>query len=98
AAMTGTTRDEHDAEARTDMARRGGVVPGHVGRDDGRDDAAVPGPDALALPPGRPRPDDRARGRRLLRRLDRLRDGRLFAWRRAAAPRPDRGQIGRAHV
>src|SRR5947207_7184180 len=92
AAMTSTTRDEHDADARTDMARRGVVVPGHVGRDDGRDDAAVPGPDALALPPGRPRPDDRARGRRLLRRLDRLRDVRLFARRRAAAPRPDRGR------
>src|SRR5437879_13886316 len=59
AATTSTTRDEHDADVRTDMARRGGVVPGHVGRDDGRDDAAVPGPDALALPPSRPRPDDR---------------------------------------
>src|SRR5713101_4244162 len=65
AATTSMTRDEHDADVRTAVARRGGVVPGHVGRDDGRDDAAVPGPDALALPPGRPRPDDRARGRRL---------------------------------
>src|SRR5437773_2469768 len=70
AATTSTTRDEHNADARTHRARRGGVVPGHVGRDDGRDDAAVPGPDAPALPPRWPRPDDRARGRRLLRRLD----------------------------
>src|SRR2546427_3774736 len=92
AATTSTTPQERNADAGTHRAGRGGVVPGHVGRDDGRDDAAVPGPDALALPPGRPRPDDRARGRRLLRRLDRLRDGRLLARRRAAAPRPDRGR------
>ena len=30
-----------------------GVVPRHVGRDDGGDDAAVPGSDAVALPPRR---------------------------------------------
>src|SRR3989441_27281 len=92
AATTSTTTLERNADVRTHRARRGGGVPGHVGRGDGRDDAAVPGPDALALPPGRPRPDDRARGRRLLRRLDRLRDGRLLARHRAAAPRPDRGR------
>ena len=45
--------DGVDADARTDVARRRGVVPRHVGRDDGGDDAAVPGPDAVALPPGR---------------------------------------------
>src|SRR5713101_7282800 len=36
--------DGVDADARTDVARRRGVVPRHVGRDDGGDDAAVPGP------------------------------------------------------
>src|SRR5262249_43134132 len=45
--------DGVDADARTDVARRRGVVPRHVGRDDGGDDAAIPGPDAVALPPGR---------------------------------------------
>src|SRR5258705_7470706 len=47
--------DGLDADARTDVARRRGVVPGHVGRDDGGDDAAILGPDAVALPPGRRR-------------------------------------------
>src|SRR5438552_15497906 len=79
AGTTSTTSDERDVDAWTHMARRGGVVPGHVDRDDGRDDAAVSGPDAPALPPGRPRPANRARGRGLLRRLDRLRDGHLSA-------------------
>src|SRR5712691_2965058 len=45
--------DGVDADARTDVARRRGVVPRHVGRDAGGDDAAVPGPHAVALPPGR---------------------------------------------
>ena len=52
--------DGVDADARTDVARRRGVVPRHVGRDDGGDDAAVAGPDAVALPPGR-RQDGRRR-------------------------------------
>jgi hypothetical protein len=39
--------DGVDADARTDVARRRGVVPRHVDRDDGGDDAAVPGPDAV---------------------------------------------------
>ena len=52
--------DGVDADARTDVARRGGVVPRHVGRDDGGDDAAVPGAHAAALPPGR-RQDRRER-------------------------------------
>ena len=42
-----------DADAWTDVVRRRGVVPGHVGRDDGGDDAPFPGADAMALPPGR---------------------------------------------
>ena len=42
--------DGVDADARPDVARRRGVVPRHVGRDDGGDDAAVAGPDAVALP------------------------------------------------
>jgi hypothetical protein len=41
------------ADARTDVARRRGVVPWHVGRDDGSDDAAILGANAVALPPGR---------------------------------------------
>jgi len=36
--------DGVDANARTDVARRSRVVPRHVGRDDGGDDAAVRGP------------------------------------------------------
>src|SRR5258708_36301191 len=46
--------DGVDADARTDVARCRGVVPRYVGRDDGSDDAAVLGANAVALPPGRP--------------------------------------------
>src|SRR5437660_9496832 len=74
------------ADARTDVARRCGVVPWHVGRDDGGDDAAVLGANAVALPPcgwqdrrGAPRSADRARRRGLLPRLDRVRNGRFSA-------------------
>src|SRR2546430_869338 len=95
AAMTSTTRDEHDANARTDMASRRGVVPWHVDRDDGGDDAAVLGPDAMALPPGRPRPVDHTCGRGLLRRLDSVRYGRVSARSRAAEPPPDRHRCDR---
>src|SRR5438105_11213446 len=104
--------DGVDADARTNVARRRGIVPLHVGRDDGGDDAPVLDPDAVALPPGRwqarrdpPRSADRARGHGLLLRLDRARNGRLSAGRRAgggrdatAGPserRPDRGRPGR---
>src|SRR6266513_5932235 len=102
--------DGVDADARTDLARRCGVVPWHVGRDDGGDDAAVLGPNAVALPPGRdtrnaPRSADRPRGRGLLLRLDRVRNGRFSAGRRAGgdrdaaagagARRTDRGRCGR---
>ena len=45
--------DGVDADARTDVARRRGVVPQHVGCDDGSDDAAILGANAVALPPGR---------------------------------------------
>ena len=45
--------DDVHAHAGTDVARRRRVVPRHVDRDDGGDDAAVAGPDAAALPPGR---------------------------------------------
>jgi Predicted metal-binding integral membrane protein (DUF2182) len=40
--------DGVDADARTDVARRRGVVPWHVDRNDGGDDAAVLGPNAVA--------------------------------------------------
>src|SRR6266699_4852120 len=86
--------DGVDADARTDAARRRGVVPRHVGRDDGGDDAAVVAPNAVALPPGRwqdrrdtPGSADRARGRGLLLRLDRVRNGRFSAGRRAGGGR-----------
>src|SRR5882672_3660651 len=86
--------DGLDADARTDVARRRGVVPWHVGRDDGGDDAAVLGPDAVALPPGRwqdrrdaPRSADRARGHGLLLRLDCVWNGRFSAGRRAGDDR-----------
>src|SRR5919198_69648 len=81
--------DGVDADARTDMARGRGVVPWHVGRDDGGDDAAIPGANAVALPPGRwqdwpdaPRWADHGCGRRLLLCLDHLRNGRVSAGRR----------------
>src|SRR2546425_3140725 len=93
AATTSTPRNERHADVR--LVGRRGVVPGHVGRDDGGDDAAIPGPDAAALPPGRPRPDVLASGRGLLLRLDRVRNGRLSAERRAGARRTDRGRGGR---
>src|SRR5919108_518316 len=87
-------------------------VPRHVARDDDGDDAAVPGPDAVALPPRRwrdrrdaPRPADRTRGRGVLLRLDRVRNGSFSAGRRAGrdrdaaagagARRTDRGRCGR---
>src|ERR1700704_4531230 len=44
--------DGVDAHARTDVDRRRGVVPRHVGRDDGSDDAAIPDTKSVALPPG----------------------------------------------
>src|SRR5215472_8033397 len=74
--------DGVDADARADVARRRSVVPRHVGRNDGRNDAAVVGPYAVALPPGHrqdkrdaPRLAHRARGRGLLLRVDRVRNG-----------------------
>src|SRR5437667_2984238 len=89
-----TSTTSADADARTDVARRRGLVPRHVDRDDGGDDAAVLGPDAAALPPGRwqarrdaPRSADGDRGRGLLLRLDRVRNGRLSAGRRAGGGR-----------
>src|SRR5215468_1867724 len=44
--------DGVDADAWTDLARRRGIVPRHVGRDDGSDDAAILAADAVALSPG----------------------------------------------
>src|SRR5438067_1549953 len=65
--------DGVDADARTNVARRGGVVPRHVGRDDGGDDAAVVGPNAVELPSRRrqdkrdaPRSADRSWASKLL--------------------------------
>src|SRR4030095_16267328 len=45
--------DGMDADARADMVRRRRVLPRHVVRDDGGDDAAIPGPNAVSLPSGR---------------------------------------------
>ena len=78
-ADAGRLDDGVDADARADVARRRGVVPRHVGRDDGSNDAAILGANAVALPPGSrqdrrdaPGSADRAGGRRLLLRLDRV--------------------------
>src|ERR1700732_130173 len=86
--------DGVDADARTDLARRRGVVPRHVGRDDGSDDAAILGANAVALPPGRrqdrrdaPRSAVHAGGRWVLFRMDRVRNGRLSAGGRAGGSR-----------
>src|SRR5678815_1595555 len=86
--------DDVDADARADVARRRGLVPRYVGRDDGGDDAAVPGSDAVALSSGRrqdranvPWAADHARGRRLFLRLDRPGNGRLSPGRRAGGGR-----------
>src|SRR6516164_2171606 len=86
--------DDLDADARTNVARRRGVVPRHVGRDDGSDDAAILGANAVALPQGRrqdrreaPGPADRSGGPGVLLRVDRVRDGRLSAGRRAGGGR-----------
>src|SRR5271166_1096013 len=86
--------DGVDADARTDVARRRDVVPRHVGRDDGSDDAAILGANAVALPPGRrqdwrdaPGSADRVSGRGVLLRVDRVRNGRLSAGRRAPVHR-----------
>src|SRR5204863_9678876 len=45
--------DGVDADARTDVAGCCGVVPLHVGCDDGSDDAAVASANAVAIPRGR---------------------------------------------
>src|SRR5450631_2185324 len=45
--------DGVDADVRTDVARRRGVVPRNVGGDDGSDDAAILGANAVALSSGR---------------------------------------------
>ena len=94
--------DGVDADARTDMAGRGGGVPRHVARDDGSDDAAIPGADAVALLEGGRRngrdagwPADDTGGRRILPGVDRIRNGRLSA-RRCAGGGCDGGTIGRA--
>src|SRR5437870_12965583 len=94
AGTTSTTRAERDVDVRTAMARRRGVVPRHVGRDDGGDDAAVLGANAVALPPGRrqdrrdaPGLADRAGGRGVLLPVDRVRNGRLSAGRSAGGGR-----------
>src|SRR6266566_5262037 len=86
--------DGMDTDAGTDMARRRGVFPRHVDRNDGGDDAPVAAPNAAALPPGcwenrrdASRSADRARGRGLLLRLDRVRNGSFSARRRASGDR-----------
>src|SRR5437667_10792365 len=86
----GATRRACGGAATTSTASADGVVPRHVDRDDDGDDAAVAGPDAVALPPGRwqarrgaPRSADAARGRGLLLRLDGVRNGGFSAGRRA---------------
>src|SRR6185436_3252376 len=44
--------DGVDEDARPDVDWRRGLFPFHVGLDDGGDEAAIAGPDAVALPAG----------------------------------------------
>src|SRR5688572_4945377 len=94
--------DGLDADARADLAWRGGVVPRHVAGDDGGDDAAIPGADAVALSASGWRnrrdscgPADRAGGRRILPGVGGIRNGRLSA-RRCAGGGGDGGTVGGA--
>src|SRR5258708_15458061 len=80
--------DGVDARARTDVDRRRGVVPRHVGRDGGSGDAPILDANAVALPPGRwpdrrdaARSADRAGRRGVLLRGGRVRNGRFSAGR-----------------
>src|SRR5580658_6980647 len=76
-----------DADARTDVGRRRGVVRRYVDRNDGGDDAAIPGASPLAPLRGRaqgrrnmPGPVDGAGGHRVLARVDHVGNGRFSAW------------------
>src|SRR5262245_19270085 len=102
--------DGLDADARTDLAGRRGIVPRHVGCDDDGDDAAVLDPDVVALPTGpchdgrEALPPERTRWRGLLLRLDCAGNCYLSGGRRAVgdrnaatdarARRTDRGLCG----
>ena len=73
-----------DADARANVARRRGVLPRHVGRDDGSDDAPILSANALALSPSRrqdkggaPRLADGAGRHGVLLRLGPARNARL---------------------
>src|SRR2546425_2922525 len=57
--------DGVDANARADLAQRGGLVHGDVDRDDGGHDAAIAGDDSGAVPAG-----TADGGRRLFLRVD----------------------------
>src|SRR3984893_8072942 len=106
AATTSTASDElHDFRAsfsanllrRLGAAlrrQRSGVVPRHVGRNDGSDDDAILRTNAVALPSGRRQdrrgaagPVDRAGERGVLLGVDRFRIGGPLAWRRAGGRR-----------
>src|SRR5665213_1132406 len=82
--------DGVDAHARTDVVRCRGVVPRHVDRHDGSDDAAILGARAVALPPGRRQERrsasgsaDRTGERGVFLRVGLVWNGRLSAGRRA---------------
>src|SRR5580704_14782246 len=85
-----TNVDGMDADARTDVARSGGIFPRHVGRDDGGDDAAILDGNALALSSdcrehkrSAFKPVNRVGGHGVLLRMDSDRYRRLPYWRRA---------------
>src|SRR4029077_7595934 len=93
-----------DADARTDLACRGGLFRWYVGCDDGGDDAAVLGPDAVAIPEGgrqhgqgAARAAERTGGRGILLRLGVVRNDRLPGW-RARSRRDAAGTPGAGHT
>src|ERR1700733_11464236 len=71
--------DDVDADARTNVAGRRGVLHGHVGRNDGSDDAAGVDADVVAVSPDRGG-DERRVDRRGARKRweDRLWEDRLW--------------------
>ena len=77
--------DDVDANAGTGMVRGRGVIPWHVDGDDGDDDVAFPGADAVALPTGcrpdcAPGPADSTGGAGVLPGVERHRNCRVSRW------------------
>jgi hypothetical protein len=96
--------DGVDADVRADLAGHGSVVPHHVGRDDGDDDAAILDASAVALSPGRWRNRrdasglaDGTGGRGMLLCMDRVRNDRVPSGCRAGSDRDAASLSGARH-